>query len=120
MSRAEASAEARQLLSADPTFAGRTQRQWAEEIGCSTGLVSKLPIWHACMEMRKEGRSPKRPKVISLTPKLEANLDQEGHIGRSIATTHREEDILEELVTKDNIAKESGQVRKKAKARRSK
>jgi hypothetical protein len=74
MTRDEANAKAIELGEADPTFVKKTLREWAEAIGCSDGLVPKLPLWIATMKKTgrgRKGRSP-APKVVSLTNGLEA------------------------------------------------
>jgi hypothetical protein len=52
-----------------------TAREWAEAIGCSLGLVSKLPMWQTRMEMlRKRGITPPRSKKAVRLGKLEGSI----------------------------------------------
>lgn len=76
MSCAEANRKARELLASETDFRDKGQREWADEIGCSAGLVAKLPTWQAVMEetdrsrKAKAANASKRPKVGSLTRKV--------------------------------------------------
>lgn len=76
MSRDEANQRARELLDNDPSFGRKTARKWASAIGCSVGLVTGLPVWHGIMEKDGRGRRKKgvqkKPRVVSLTPAVEA------------------------------------------------
>lgn len=74
MSCEEANAKARELLKADAAFADKSQRDWSREIGCSVGLVCKLPMWRAVMKRRPKGR---KPKAVALTDKLEATIGKD-------------------------------------------
>jgi hypothetical protein len=62
------------LAEADPGFLSKPLRGWAEAIGCSDGLVNKLPLWQETMEQTGRGKRDKAsaPKVISLTENLDA------------------------------------------------
>lgn len=70
----EANAKARQLAESDPNFTNKTQKEWAEAIGCSSALVHKLPFRQAIMERRRT-KSPVQPKVENLD---EIAIEQEG------------------------------------------
>src|SRR5262249_20575463 len=75
MSAEEANRRAVKLAEANPSFAREPRlRQWAKAIGCSAGLVVKLPFWRATMEQTGRGRKDNvpAPKVVSLTRDLEA------------------------------------------------
>ena len=65
--RAEANVKARDYLKDNPEA---TAREVAEGIGCSLGMVPKLPAWKAVYEQRVKGRQPK-PRTVSLTTKLQ-------------------------------------------------
>lgn len=104
MTLSQASAKARSLLHFDPLFNSRNQKQWAQAIGCSVGLVSKLPEWRYVMKLtgRGKGRGTcKRPAVASLTSELAAHLsdgDGGGVLNELIAeqTADREPSPLED------------------------
>jgi hypothetical protein len=74
MTKDEANATAMRLAEADRFFVHRPLREWAKAIGCSMGLVAKLPFWLTTMEQTgrsQKGRVP-LPKAVSLTSNLEA------------------------------------------------
>jgi hypothetical protein len=71
----EANIKARDFLRQHPNA---TSRELAAGIGCSTGLVSKLPAWKAVKEQRDKGRQPKKAGNIALTPKMEQVVGVEG------------------------------------------
>ncbi len=100
MSRKEANAKARQLLEEDPTFRDKTLAEWAKAIGCSTGLVPKLPAWKAVMQETGRGRKNKAPSTpqqpIPLTDKLHAVTDGGACDPRQIVET---DEIMEKLIT---------------------
>ncbi len=74
MTAEEANKKAMELAKTDRFFVERSLREWAERIGCSEGLVPKLPLWQATMEKTGRGRRDKAPppKAVSLTENLEA------------------------------------------------
>jgi hypothetical protein len=65
MTVSEANDEAMRLAKADRFFVQRSLREWAEAIGCSEGLVAKLPLWRKTMKQTGRGRENKDslPKV---------------------------------------------------------
>jgi hypothetical protein len=63
----QANEKAMRLAKADGSFVHKTQRQWAEALGCSTGLVSKLPFWKKAMKLSGRGRGEKKPRAVPLT-----------------------------------------------------
>jgi hypothetical protein len=75
MTKVEANIKARDFLRENP---GATSRELATGIGCSTGLVSKLPAWQAVKEQRNKGRQPKKAGTMALTPKMEQVVGVEG------------------------------------------
>jgi hypothetical protein len=75
LTKAEANIKAREFLRENPNA---TSRELAAGIGCSTGLVSKLPAWQAVKEQRDKGRQPKKAGNIALTPKMEQVVGVEG------------------------------------------
>ncbi len=70
----EANIMARQYLKDSPNA---TARELQARIGCSIGLVSKLPAWEAVQEQKSKGREPKKAKVVSLTAKLQRTAGDE-------------------------------------------
>lgn len=82
----EANVRAREILKQNPNI---TARDLAKEIGCSQGLISKLPAWQAVMEKRRQGCVPKTsPKTVSLTKGHESiiadNSDDEDELAKLI------------------------------------
>lgn len=49
-----------------------TVRKLAKKVGCSVGLIAKLPAWKALKAKEREMR-PKKPPAVSFTPSLEAD-----------------------------------------------
>lgn len=77
MTQKEANQKALLLAKRDRSFVLRSVRQWAKAIGCSAGLVSKLPYWVETRDKRRRAKGPgKGPKTISLTAGLEAVTGQ--------------------------------------------
>jgi hypothetical protein len=62
-----ANEKAMKLAKADRSFVHKTQRQWAKAIGCSVGLVTKLPFWKETMKQSGRGRGPKAAKVVPMS-----------------------------------------------------
>jgi hypothetical protein len=88
MTAAEANERAMGLAKADRFFVKRSLREWAEAIGCSEGLVAKLPLWLATMEKTGRGKKDRvaPPKAVSLTGNLEAVLgDEDAELKRLMA-----------------------------------
>ncbi len=78
MSAREANAKALELADKDKEFVKRSQREWAEAIGCSDGLVSKLPLWQKTMQLsgrRRKGRGTS--KAVSFTKALENTIGEQ-------------------------------------------
>jgi hypothetical protein len=76
MTKDDANQKAISLATANPSFLKMTLRGWAAAIGCSTGLVTKLPLWQATIKKTGRGRSGRTPapKTVSFTPALEATI----------------------------------------------
>jgi hypothetical protein len=76
MSKGEANDKAMELAQADPSFVDRSAREWAGSIGCSEGLVSKLPLWRETMKRTNRGKkgNGSSPKATRLTSSREATL----------------------------------------------
>ena len=73
----EANAKAMKLAKADTRFAkAPTVRRWAKAIGCSTGLVVKLPFWLECQKRLGKSNRSAKPKSVSLTDGVTATLGQ--------------------------------------------
>jgi hypothetical protein len=53
--RDEKNIEARKKLKKEQSFAQKTAREWAYELGCSRGLVVQLPAWKAVRDRKKGG-----------------------------------------------------------------
>jgi hypothetical protein len=90
----EANAAARVHLRRNPKLAAR---ELAAKIGCSSGLVCKLPAWQAVEQKRKSLRGSKRPKAV--------RLPKNGDIGegRSNRAAQRDKDlVLNELIAEQN------------------
>jgi hypothetical protein len=85
-SKDEANIKAREFLRQNPNA---TSRELATGIGCSSGLVSKLPAWQAVKEQRDKGRQPKKSGNVSLTPAMERTIGVEDE---SLAKLIREQD----------------------------
>lgn len=92
MSCAEANRKARELLASDADFRNKGQREWADEIGCSAGLVAKLPTWQAVMEETNRSRkakaanASKRPKAVSQTGTVLAVTGEDQDPSEIVAT----------------------------------
>jgi hypothetical protein len=63
-----------ELANSDHSFVQQSLREWAEAIGCSAALVTKLPFWQETMEQTGRGKKDKlpAPKAVSLTGSAEA------------------------------------------------
>jgi hypothetical protein len=66
----EANAKAVQLIKADRGFVHKTQREWAKEIKCSVGLISKLPIWQATAKALGRSRKSTKSRAVGLTERI--------------------------------------------------
>lgn len=92
----QANAKAMKLAKADRSFVHKSQRQWAKAIGCSSGLVAKLPFWLKTMKKSgrgKNGKAPGAPKAIPLTPALAATLsegEKDQELQRLVDEQHRD------------------------------
>jgi hypothetical protein len=99
ITKAAANEKARELLTKDPSFADKTAEEWRVEIGCSKGLVAKLPVWKAIQERRQAeagAKAVRTPQVVSLTPKLGRNMDTSGKIGGRVSASNNQ--ILNNLI----------------------
>lgn len=67
---------ASKLAKRDKSFVDGSSRQWAEQIGCSEGLVRQTKLWKDTMKKTGRGRKDREaePKAVSLTPGLEATI----------------------------------------------
>ena len=74
LTKGEANIKAREFLRENPNA---TARELATGIGCSSGLVSKLPAWQAVTEQRDKGRQPKKAVTVALTSKMEQAIGVE-------------------------------------------
>jgi hypothetical protein len=76
MTAKQANTKAMELARKDRSFVSRSLREWSKAIGCSVGLVVKLPLWKATMTRYGRGQEDKlpAPKALSLTSNLEATL----------------------------------------------
>lgn len=80
------STKAIELLTKNPTFADATAAEWAERLGCAESTVRNTTAW------KRRGQSRKL-KTVTLTEDLIENLDQSGHIGRSIGARAQETEL---------------------------
>jgi hypothetical protein len=68
-----ANAKAMELAKKDSSFAENpSPTQWSKAIGCSKGLVAKLPFYQHC---RDKYGTPGKPKVVSLTEDAVAEVE---------------------------------------------
>lgn len=69
---------AKELLATDPSFRGKTVREWASVIGCSLGNAHKIRTENRSEQDQTQGpkRRTRRPKVVSLSPELQATLGE--------------------------------------------
>ena len=65
---ATANERAMQLSKKDPLFVMKTLRQWATEIGCSTGLVAKTAFWKATIRKREQSGPTKQIRAKTVSP----------------------------------------------------
>lgn len=82
-----ANERAMQLAKANRSFVKRPLREWAQAIGCSEGLVTRLPFWQQTMDQTGRGKAGKAPapKAVSLTKNLEAVVgDQDDNLRKLI------------------------------------
>jgi hypothetical protein len=81
----QANDKARKLAKRDPSFLDRSQREWANAIGCSKGLVGKLPLWQKNRERLNEAAKdkPQAAKAATLTDDLMAVTGDKAH-GRAV------------------------------------
>lgn len=64
MTKAAANKKAMKLVKADPGFTYATAAEWAQQIGCSAGLIANLPMWAEAMRETGRGRGKvSRPKA---------------------------------------------------------
>jgi hypothetical protein len=77
----EANIKARAYLLRNPAA---TVRELADGIGCSTGLVSKLPAWKAVQDRRKQEQQ-RKVKVVRLTPRLQGVVGVDDELNQLIA-----------------------------------
>jgi hypothetical protein len=78
MSAADANEEAKRLVAAGQLDPNAVSKVWADAIGCSTGLVTRLPLWREMMKQTGRGRrdGTSTPQVVSLTSRVEAVAGQ--------------------------------------------
>ncbi len=70
MSKDDANKIAMRLAKTDGSFVHKTQREWADAIGCSAGLITYLPFWREVAKETGRARRGKAPRVVSLTQKV--------------------------------------------------
>jgi hypothetical protein len=93
MTKEEANKEAIRLARLDRTFVHKPLREWAEAIGCSEGLVPKLPLWQQTMKQSGRGRKdkPNRPKKVALTDEILAKHGQEDEALQHLIEDHQKD-----------------------------
>jgi hypothetical protein len=86
MTLAAANSKATELAKDDPAFLSKSQRAWADAIGCSDGLIAKLDLWKAKQNrVDDEPKQTKSPKTVSLTDELLAVIpDREEELQRLV------------------------------------
>jgi len=95
----EANRIAMKLAEDDRFFVQRSLREWAQAIGCSDGLVVKLPLWRETMRLTgrgKEGKDPS-PKIVSLTDALEA-----------VSAEGTRDEVVHNLADEEQTCREAG------------
>lgn len=94
MSRDEANVAAREYLQKHARNRKVTVRELAEAIGCSQGLVSRLPAWRAYRKGLTQDKPP-APRAESLTDRVLDNVGQvDAELNRLIA--EQEADMAED------------------------
>jgi hypothetical protein len=87
MMLAAANSKAMELAKSDPAFMSKSTREWADDIGCSYGLVGKLDLWIQKQELTgHDSKQSKSPQTVSLTDQLLAvtSADEEQPLQRLI------------------------------------
>lgn len=98
----EANQKARKLLKTVPGFEDKTQKEWAEAIGCSEGLVAKLPVRKAVMEERRKNKplgAPKAPAAISLSNRVLATVGEDNDPAKSAEIEETMQRLIAEAKT---------------------
>ena len=85
-----------------------SQRDLAEELGCSPALVGNLPAWRAVQEERKQGATPKR---VTLTRKLEGAIGDEGPTPLETLTKEQNDDAEPSPLDDDPSGRKTYRVR---------
>ncbi len=91
MDRDTANARAMELAASDPDFVRNPSvRKWAQEIGCSTGLVTNLPFWIRTMELTGRGRKDKAKTsaVQSFSKEMESTAVADTELQRLVDEQH--------------------------------
>jgi hypothetical protein len=101
-----ANRKAMELAEEDWAFVHKTQREWAADIGCSDGLVAKLPFWKMVMAQTGRGKKgmPAKPKASGLTPEQAQEMNtqecqrQKAQVADEVAERELARDrVLEQL-----------------------
>lgn len=96
----EANKIAMKLAAKDPQFITGSAPEWAKGIGCSVGLVPRLPLWDKVMEETGRGRrkGPLQGKVVSFDETIESRAGEiDAELNRLIeeqATEIRQDEFL--------------------------
>jgi hypothetical protein len=101
MTKDAANERAKQLAQDDPTFLTKTQRHWADEIGCSDGLINKLPFWRDTQQAKSRA-SPRN--VGRLTKGVEnriARVENHREVAHRIDDCHAIPDQVAEKVDRE-------------------
>jgi len=88
INRKEANTKAREILKQKPDVKAR---DLSEEIGCSLGLISKLPVWKAIQEEREKGRKPKMKRLSSKMLTVTGTGKKDGVLNQLIAEQDADE-----------------------------
>ena len=94
ITRDEANVRAREALN-NPKI--RSARKLAAAIGCSVGLVARLPAWRAYQEgLEKLGIKTKSPKAVGLSKAVEMDLGQNDSELQGLIGEQRTEDLADQ------------------------
>jgi len=98
---ASANAAAITCQKKDNDFVHGAKRQWAESIGCSVGLVAKLPLWKQTMNASGRGRATCRPNVGSFSGAAEDGL---GRLDPSLEKAKLENEMVLAKLTSESAS----------------
>lgn len=62
------------LMSEDPSFIFGTVREWNKRIGCSEGLILKLPLWEGVQKLKKSQPDDRSVRTMATSPRFLADV----------------------------------------------